>query len=210
MPRSQKIPKLSEHLKIAVQLKPDSAAARTNLAANLPRAGKFDLAAKQFRKALALEPEISRRTTIWVSYYIQSGKIAEAIPLLEKAQQIDPTSYDNGYDLAHGLLAHWPAQPRRGSLSRTLIDRKTPVNCKICWARSKRKTESSWPRQTNIETAAHMDPSEDNLFDWGSELLHPPNLRARHRGLPAGNTALSEVAATLDRARNGALFARQI
>src|SRR5438876_395301 len=48
--------KALEHLDIAVRLKPDSAAARTNLAANLSHAGKLDLAAKQFQKALALDP----------------------------------------------------------------------------------------------------------------------------------------------------------
>ena len=36
--------KASQHLANAVRLKPDSASARTNLAANLMRLGKFDLA----------------------------------------------------------------------------------------------------------------------------------------------------------------------
>ena len=44
------------HLEKAVRLKPDSAAARTNLAANLMRLGKHDLAEIQFRKAVEIEP----------------------------------------------------------------------------------------------------------------------------------------------------------
>src|SRR5258708_18164627 len=45
-----------KHLETAVRLKPDSAAARTNLAANLPRKGKLDLAEAELEKAIRLDP----------------------------------------------------------------------------------------------------------------------------------------------------------
>src|ERR1700759_958145 len=48
--------KALNHFQIAVQLKPDSAEAHTNLAASLVHAGKTEQAGEQFRKALALEP----------------------------------------------------------------------------------------------------------------------------------------------------------
>ena len=48
--------KAIEHLEAAVRLKPNSAAARTNLAASLSHSGKSELAGEQFRKALELEP----------------------------------------------------------------------------------------------------------------------------------------------------------
>ena len=32
--------------------------------------------------------------------YVRSGQLAKAAPYLEQAQRIDPSSYDNGYDLA--------------------------------------------------------------------------------------------------------------
>jgi len=31
---------------------------------------------------------------------VQAGKLADARPFLERAQRINPSSYDNGYDLA--------------------------------------------------------------------------------------------------------------
>ena len=96
--------KALEHLEIAVRLKPDSAAARTNLAANLSHAGKVDLAGKQLQKALALEPRNFDANHNLGELYIQSGKIADAIPYLEKAQSIDPSSYNNGYDLAQAYF----------------------------------------------------------------------------------------------------------
>src|SRR6202453_5274559 len=49
--------KAVEQLQIAVRLKPDSAAARTNLAAALSRSGRSELASEEFRKALELEPQ---------------------------------------------------------------------------------------------------------------------------------------------------------
>ena len=53
--------KASPHLQNAVRLKPASAAARTNLAANLMRMGKLELAGAEFKKAVELEPRKLRR-----------------------------------------------------------------------------------------------------------------------------------------------------
>ena len=75
-----------EQLKIAVRLKPDSAAARTNLATSLVHAGKPALAEEEFRKALEFEPESFQANHNLAEFYLQSGKLAAAIPLLEKAQ----------------------------------------------------------------------------------------------------------------------------
>ncbi len=91
--------KAVEQLQLAVRLKPDSAAARTNLAASLFHSGKSEPAEAQFRKALQLEPRNYDANHNLGELYIQSKRIAEAVPLLEKAQEIHP-SYDNGYDLA--------------------------------------------------------------------------------------------------------------
>ena len=100
--------KAVEQLQIAVRLKPDSAAARTNLAASLFHSGKSELAEGQFRKALELEPRNYDANHNLGELYIQAGKIVEAVPLLENAQEIRP-SYDNGYDLALAYFRHWKA-----------------------------------------------------------------------------------------------------
>src|SRR5207253_11387063 len=46
----------TQHRHKAVHLKPDSAPARTNLAANPARLAKLDLATEQFKKAVDLDP----------------------------------------------------------------------------------------------------------------------------------------------------------
>ena len=91
--------KAVEQLELAVRLKPESAAARTNLAASLFHSGKLELAEAQFRRALQMEPRNYDANHNLGELYIQSKRIAEAEPLLERAQEIHP-SYDNGYDLA--------------------------------------------------------------------------------------------------------------
>ena len=70
--------KAISHLETAAQLKPDSAQARTNLAATLMRAGKAEGAGEQFRKALELEPQDFDANHNLAEFYIQSGKIGEA------------------------------------------------------------------------------------------------------------------------------------
>ena len=62
--------------------------------------GKLDLAEAQFKKAVKLEPRNFDANHNLGELYARSGKVAEAAPFLEQAQRIDPSSYDNGYDLS--------------------------------------------------------------------------------------------------------------
>ena len=61
----------------------------------------------------------------------------------------------------------------------------------------------------DFEAAAHLDPTEDNLFDWGSEMLlhrtYEPAIAIFQQA-----TALSAVASPLHRPRPSALFAWQM
>jgi tetratricopeptide (TPR) repeat protein len=162
--------KAIEQLQAAVRIKPDSAAARTNLAASLSRAGSAQLAGEQFRKALDLEPEDFSANHNLAEFYVQSGRIADARPLLEKAQQIDPSSYDNGYDLAQAdLLTGRLADARL--VIRQLLEKKSTGELHSLLGEVEEKDGKYVAAANELETAAHMDPSEDNLFNWGSELL---------------------------------------
>ena len=164
--------KAIEHLQAAVQVKPDSATARTNLAAALSHAGNSQMAGEQFRKALELAPRDYDANHNLGEYYIQSGRIADAVPLLEEAQRLDPSSYDNGYDLAQAYFL-------TGSLDRarlqveSLVKQKNTGELHTLLGQIEEKDGKFVPAANEFGTAAHMDPSEENLFDWGSEyLLH--------------------------------------
>ena len=164
--------KAVEQLQAAVYLKPESAAARTNLAAALVHAGKVSLAGEQFRKALALEPQDFDANHNLGEFYIQTGKIAEATPLLQEAQHLKPSSYDNGYDLALAYSVTGQLSQAR-ELAQHLLQQKNAGELHTLLGQIEEKDGKFIPAANEFETAAHMDPSEENLFNWGSEyLLH--------------------------------------
>jgi len=162
--------KANEHLAKAVRLKPDSAPARTNLAANLTRLGKLDLAGEQFKKAAELEPQNFDANHNLGEFYVRSGKIAQAAPFLQQAQRIDPSSYDNGYDLSLAYLLTGRLADAR-QLLHDLLKQKNTAELHDLLAEVEEKDGQFVMAANEFETAAHMDPSESNLFDWGSELL---------------------------------------
>lgn len=159
-----------QHLQEAVRLKPTSAAARTNLAANLIRLGDVDGARQQLTKAVALEPHNYDANHNLGEIYIKLGKLPEAIPYLNQAQQIKPSSYDNGYDLALAYLLTDRSDPAR-QLVRSLLKQQNTAELHNLLGQIEEKEGDFVAAANEFETAAHMEPSESNLFDWGSELL---------------------------------------
>jgi tetratricopeptide (TPR) repeat protein len=160
----------NQHLEKAVRLKPDSAAARTNLAANLARMGKLELAEGELKKAIRLEPRNFDANHNLGELYARSGKVAAAAPFLEQAHRIDPSSYDNGYDLALAYVLTGRLGDAR-QLVQDLLKKKNTAELHNLLGEIEEKDGKFVPAANEYEAAAHMDPSESNLFDWGSELL---------------------------------------
>lgn len=157
-------------LETAVRLKPNSAAARTNLAASLFHAHQNVRAGEEFRKALALEPNDYSANHNLAQFYIHSGNIAAAQPLLARAQQIRPDAYDNGYDLGMADLLLGKLGSARTTAQRLLKQRDTGELHGLLGQIDEK--EGSYVAAVNeFEAAAHIDPSEQNIFAWGSELL---------------------------------------
>ena len=160
----------TQHLQKAVTLKPDSAPARTNLATNLAHLGKTELATEQFRKAVELDPRNFETNHNLGEAFARSGKVAEAALYLEKAQQIDSSSYDNGYDLSLAYLQTGRlADAQR--LLRDLLKQKNTAELHNLLAEVEEKDGKFVEAANEYEAAAHLEPSESNLFDWGGELL---------------------------------------
>jgi tetratricopeptide (TPR) repeat protein len=162
--------KAEVHLKTAVQLKPDSAVARTNLGTSLLHSGKTALAGEQFLKARQLEPNSFDANRNLGQYYVQIGKIGQAQPLLEQAQQIKPDSYENGYDLAMAdLLLGRLSEARQ--VAQHFLSTHDVGELHNLLGKIDEKDGKFLAAANDFETAAHLDPTEDNLFDWGSEML---------------------------------------
>ncbi|MGH9741454.1 MAG: tetratricopeptide repeat protein [Candidatus Acidiferrum sp.] len=158
------------HLEKAARLQPNSAPARTNLAANLVRLGKLERAGEEFKKAAELDPKSYDTNHNLAEYYIQSKKIENAVPYLERAQQLQPASYDNGYDLSLAYLSIGRFAEARQEIQVLLKQKGAPELHNLLGAVEEK--DGKFVQAANeYELAARADPSESNLFDWGSELL---------------------------------------
>ena len=162
--------KALDHLKAAVQIKPDRAEARVNLGAALVHAGKAGEAAEQFRKAVELEPKNYDANHNLGEFYVQTGKLAEAQPYLAQAYQIHPDAYDNAYDLAMADFLLGRRDEAR-QVIHALVKLKDTGELRNLLGQIDEKDGKYVEAANDYEAAAHLDPSEDNIFDWGSEML---------------------------------------
>jgi Flp pilus assembly protein TadD len=162
--------KANPHLQKAVRLKPNDPAARTNLAASFVRLGKPTLAEAEFKKAAELEPSSFDANHNLGESYVRSNKIQAALPYLERAQQADSTNYDNGYDLALAYIVTNRLTDAR-QLIQSLLKQRNSAELHNLLGQVEEKDGQFVAAANEYEAAAHMEPSESNLFDWGSELL---------------------------------------
>ncbi len=178
--------KAVDQLQAAVRLRPNSATARTNLAAALSHSGEKELAGEQFVKAAALAPHDYDANHNLGEFYIQDGKLAEARPLLEEAQRLRPDAYDNGYDLAQLYLLTGKLAEAR-NLAQGLLKQKNTGELHNLLGQIEEKDGEFVAAAKEYEAAARMDPSEDNLFGWGDELLrhwtYAPAIDVFERGI---------------------------
>jgi tetratricopeptide (TPR) repeat protein len=120
--------------------------------------------------AIKLEPRNYDANHNLGELYVHAGKIATAVSFLEQAQRINPASYDNGYDLSLAYLhVSRPAAARK--LIHDLLQRKDTAELHNLLGQVEEKSGNFVVAAKEFETAAHLEPSEGNLFDWGSELL---------------------------------------
>lgn len=162
-------------LAVAVRVNPDSALARANLAADLAELNEADAAEIQFKKALALNPNSAELNHNLGEFYAARGKIKEAIPRLREAQQLHPT-YNNGYDLAVAEMDDGELDAAESDVRTLLRQRKTAELHSLLGTILERK-RNYLAAAEEMQQAALMDPSENNLFAWGTELV-------RHQTLP--------------------------
>jgi tetratricopeptide (TPR) repeat protein len=119
-------------------------------------------------------------------FYLQVGKLKEGIPYLEKAQSLDPAHYVNGYDLALAYFETTDLKNARRQIHE-MLDRKNTAELHNLLGDVEEKSGNFVAAANQYQVAAQMDPSEENIFDWGNELL-------LHRGLdPAERVFTSGV-----------------
>ncbi|MGB9487728.1 MAG: tetratricopeptide repeat protein [Terriglobia bacterium] len=91
-------------------------------------------------------------------------------PYLEKAQHVNPSSYDNGYDVAV-VYEEVGRLPEAQKQIQELLKQKDTAELHNLLAEVEQKAGDYTNAASQYELAARMDPSEPNIFDWGSEFL---------------------------------------
>jgi tetratricopeptide (TPR) repeat protein len=122
------------------------------------------------KQAVALKPDSFEANHRMGEFYLQGGRLKAGIPYLEKAQHLDPAQYVNGYDLALAYLetGEFSNASRR---IRELLGRKDTAELHNLLGETEEKAGHYVAAASEFQTAAHMEPSEKYLFDWGNELL---------------------------------------
>jgi tetratricopeptide (TPR) repeat protein len=133
-------------------------------------ASKENESENRLRTALASAPGSFDGNHQLGEFYFRAGRYRESIPLLQSAYQIDPAMDDNTYDLA---LAYKEA----GDFSRAqeyvqkLRTHKDSADLHRLAGELDEKLGDPLAAVQEHELAVRLDPSEQNYFEWGSELL---------------------------------------
>jgi tetratricopeptide (TPR) repeat protein len=152
-------PSLSENaLEARVHAKPENAAEETRL-----------------REALRANPDSFQTNHQLGKYYLSASRPKDGIPYLERAQQLNSEDASVEYDLAVAYLgAHHPAKAQ--ALLRDLIRRKDSAELHRALGKADEALGDAASAVNEFQLAAKMDPSEENIFDWGEELLLDENV----------------------------------
>lgn len=159
----------------AVLIQPSSAVAHANLAADLAELKDTVSAEIEFRKALALDPNSAELNHNLGELYASHGKMRSAVPYLKESQKLHPT-YNNGYDLALAESQDGELEAAERDLHTLLLQQDTAELHSLLGAVLEKKGDFI-AAANEMQDAAHLDPSEDNIFAWGAELLHHQTLK---------------------------------
>jgi tetratricopeptide (TPR) repeat protein len=125
---------------------------------------------RHLQQAVRLAPGSFEAHHNLAEFYVHQGRLAAAIPHLEKAQAIDPSHYVNGYDLALAYLQTGRLPQAREQILR-LLQVKDTAELHDLLGELEEKAGNLVEAAAAYERAAHLEPSEEHLFDWGNNLL---------------------------------------
>jgi tetratricopeptide (TPR) repeat protein len=122
------------------------------------------------RETLRKEPQSVQANHELGTVLLASGRAREAIPYLEKAHQLSPPDDQEIFELATACFAIGEYEHARSNLQVVLNHQET-ADARHLLADVDEKLGHSVDAVREYGRAAELDPSESNLFDWGSELL---------------------------------------
>jgi tetratricopeptide (TPR) repeat protein len=125
-------------------------------------------------------------------FYLQRGDVKAAISHLRRAYAIDPAHYDNSYNFALALLQLGNADEARGIVTRLLKVKETGELHNLL-GDVEELAGNLTAAAEHFQRAAHMDATEEHLFDWGNIYLR---LRAGDNALEVFTAAVARYPAS--------------
>ncbi len=158
------------------------------LALVLTTLARAETAAAQPAEAARAEPESFEAHYGRAVSYLQQGDLKAAIPHLRRAHAINPAHYDNGYNFALALLQTGSIDEARGIVTQLLQVKETGELHNLLGDVEELAGNLNGAAE-HFQRAAHMDTTEEHLFDWG-------NIHLQRR---AGDAALTVFTAAVAR-----------
>ena len=124
----------------------------------------------RLRAALAGAPGTFAANHELGAFYLHAGRYREAIPMLQAAYQVDPSNAGNEYDLAAALVGAGDYSQAREHAQK-LLAHQDKADLHRLLGELDEKVSDPLAAVHEEEQAVRLDPSEENYFAWGSELL---------------------------------------
>jgi tetratricopeptide (TPR) repeat protein len=149
-------------------LKPQSrASGATNSGADATAAKQSE---GRLRSALSRAPESFEANHNLGEFYLGGGRYQDAIPLLEKAYTIQPANRANEFDLAMAYKGAGDFSAARDLVQKLMVS-KDDSDLHRLMGDIDEVQGNPLAAVHEYEQAVRLDPSEENYFVWGSELL---------------------------------------
>ncbi len=132
--------------------------------------GRKEVATKALHRALELLPASPQRLIALAPAFIQLGLANELIPLLERAQQQNPTSYELAYNLALAYHRAGHDEQARLSADAALKTFSTPELHSLKGA-IEEQAGNYTEAVKQFQRAAELAPTEENFYQLGYEFL---------------------------------------
>ena len=142
-----------------------SGAAASPAEADIARAAE-----EKLRTALSTDPGDFEANHRLGEFYLRQGRYPESATLLKTAYEIKPGDFQNEYDLAEACEEVGDLSQARVHVQHLLANRDAADLHRLAGSIDE-KLGDPLTAVHEYEQAVRMDPSEQNYFEWGSELL---------------------------------------
>jgi tetratricopeptide (TPR) repeat protein len=124
----------------------------------------------RLRAALAKAPRSFEANHQLGQFYFREARYRDSIPLFEAAYQIDPARDDNAFDLALAYKEAGDLSQARDCLQKLRTHNDSADLHRLAGQLDEKMGDPLAAVQEE-QQAVRLDPSEQNYFEWGSELL---------------------------------------